>query len=448
MVFGRYRGDEPTESPAIPAPSQVVLPVGIPSPDLLVREGDSVCAGQPLVPPSRILPRHFHLASVSGTVAAFIPHGKGMRAPVSVVLNRSPGDEHCGERFAMPSDPEAARQVLVRSGAVHGCPPDAARWLLQPRAAPVTALLVACFASGPLEPRRLRLAACESSHLREGLALWRSAVGGSPVVLMVAEDEAAAWRAMGAGPGETTVHPCPRRYPAEHPQMLASRHLRHDLPGGSLPLDRGLLVIDLLAVCAAGQVAATGEALRETTVDLVGQGAVRPVTLRARIGTRAADLFKRFVVDPPPLFVGGGLLAGERLGPESPVLPHQGTIVALRAPTRRFLSFMSPAVRRPSWTRAALSSFLPPRSLEARAEVGGELRPCISCGACEEVCPRGISPSHLARLAEGGFVEEMIQYGIDRCIECGLCSYVCPSKIELMAALRRGIEAVAREQVA
>ncbi len=63
--------------------------------------------------------------------------------------------------------------------------------------------------------------------------------------------------------------------------------------------------------------------------------------------------------------------------------------------------------------------------------VRGELRPCISCNFCEEVCPAGIMPYLIHKYLYRDLIEEAEEARLDLCVRCGLCSFVCPSKIEL-----------------
>jgi len=66
-----------------------------------------------------------------------------------------------------------------------------------------------------------------------------------------------------------------------------------------------------------------------------------------------------------------------------------------------------------------------------RTGLSGELRPCVSCGQCVDVCPARIMPNVLHKAIYAKDLERVIDLRADLCIECGLCSYVCPSKIDL-----------------
>ena len=59
-------------------------------------------------------------------------------------------------------------------------------------------------------------------------------------------------------------------------------------------------------------------------------------------------------------------------------------------------------------------------------------RPCIRCGACDQVCPVGLLPQQLFYFREAEIEEKLVQHGLFDCIECGCCEYVCPSHISLV----------------
>ena len=80
--------------------------------------------------------------------------------------------------------------------------------------------------------------------------------------------------------------------------------------------------------------------------------------------------------------------------------------------------------------------------------IRGELRPCVSCNFCEEVCPAGIIPHRLHKLIYQDDIDEIERSRVDLCIECGLCSFVCPSKIELTHEFQQAKQAILKEKAA
>ena len=75
----------------------------------------------------------------------------------------------------------------------------------------------------------------------------------------------------------------------------------------------------------------------------------------------------------------------------------------------------------------------------------GELRACINCGYCDDVCAVDILPQFALKSTLAGEVEESLAHGLLDCVGCGLCTYVCPSKIDVCAVLRRAREAYYKE---
>lgn len=61
---------------------------------------------------------------------------------------------------------------------------------------------------------------------------------------------------------------------------------------------------------------------------------------------------------------------------------------------------------------------------------------CIRCGRCVEVCPMGLEPYRLNRLALLEDYDAFVDEGGMDCIECGSCSYTCPSMRYLVQSLR------------
>jgi Na+-transporting NADH:ubiquinone oxidoreductase subunit A len=75
----------------------------------------------------------------------------------------------------------------------------------------------------------------------------------------------------------------------------------------------------------------------------------------------------------------------------------------------------------------------------------GEVRACINCGYCAEVCAVDILPQYTLKSILAGEVEETLAHGLLDCVACGLCTYVCPSKIDICASLQKAREAYYKE---
>jgi len=66
----------------------------------------------------------------------------------------------------------------------------------------------------------------------------------------------------------------------------------------------------------------------------------------------------------------------------------------------------------------------------------GELRRCVYCNFCDDICPVNLEPALYWHCHSRGEKRKARKYALDKCIECGLCGYVCPSKLELLQVIR------------
>ncbi|NYT00602.1 MAG: RnfABCDGE type electron transport complex subunit C [Methanocellales archaeon] len=65
-----------------------------------------------------------------------------------------------------------------------------------------------------------------------------------------------------------------------------------------------------------------------------------------------------------------------------------------------------------------------------------EIRPCIDCARCVDVCPKNLLPNFLAISADNARFEFCLKYRLMDCIECGFCANVCPSKIPIVQLIK------------
>ncbi len=66
------------------------------------------------------------------------------------------------------------------------------------------------------------------------------------------------------------------------------------------------------------------------------------------------------------------------------------------------------------------------------------VRNCIRCSKCVSVCPMGLEPYLLAKLATFNLLERLEEEKVMDCIECGSCSFTCPSARPLLDYIRLG----------
>ena len=66
----------------------------------------------------------------------------------------------------------------------------------------------------------------------------------------------------------------------------------------------------------------------------------------------------------------------------------------------------------------------------------GELRRCVYCNYCDDICPVNLEPALYWHCYTRSEKQKARTYALEKCIECGLCSFICPSKLELLKVIK------------
>ena len=237
-----------------------------------------------------------------------------------------------------------------------------------------------------------------------------------------------------------------RKYPVEHDETLVPLLLGRKITHGYSATSVGAVVLDIQAVLQAYEAVVEGKPVIERMVALCGSGLVERPHVKARLGTSLEDVIKGKVnADTSVRFVLNSCLIGQSIPDLSGPIDRTFTTVTalLEENERQFLAFARPGLKRDSYSRTCLAGLFTKSSKMFQKTCGtnvhGELRPCIFCTFCEEVCPAEVIPHLLFHHVEKDIIDEsLLKYEIFDCIECNLCSYVCPSKIPLVQYIKEG----------
>ena len=233
----------------------------------------------------------------------------------------------------------------------------------------------------------------------------------------------------------------PPKYPYDHFTILARRLNLKSIEGpvwsvrteGVLAVDRALTLTKPCTV---------------RIVSIGGVGINLPTHLKVMPGYPLKTIRENYIFEPAARVINGGILTGKILAADALGVDTEcrGITVLRELQEREFFGFMRPGWSRHGYASCFLSSLRTKFTEELATGLRGELRPCIACNFCEEVCPAGIMPYLIHKYLYANLIEEVEQARVDLCVECGLCSYVCPSKIELRKQFIDAKELIAREK--
>ncbi len=333
-------------------------------------------------------------------------------------------------RNAPESRPGAAgRRELVRLGAWQfvsdartGLPAD-------PEATP-SAVIVSTIHLEPFLARGDVQLAGRLSEFARGLTHIQSFLEYEPIYLVVPAIHAPLVRKIREsvrGTAWIELVSVPLRYPFDHFGILA-RHL-----GLKADPERPVWALPVAGVFAFDRALTQARPALERIISLGGPAVDDPAHFRGVVGYPIDEIVDDRLRRAPARILRGGALTGSPVGSDDLGLDAEcsGLTVLAEAADRQFLAFARPGWSRHSYGRTFLSRYCPGPPERLRTALRGELRPCVACGQCVDVCAAGIMPNAIHKYLYGDDIEAAQRLRVDLCVECGLCSYVCPSKIEL-----------------
>lgn len=440
----RLAGRPASRVEVVPEPTVLLLPQRtqrLRFNQVLVKNGQNVHCGEVLA----VDAAHFGvplLAPRAGTVRMRVHRGHILLDDLQAGDGASaPPRDAAGTLECGPYDP--LRQALIARG-VWPFLFDAHTDALPDPAAGADAAIVATTHLEPFAGPRgnVQLAKSLDDFLR-GLDLLNSLVEG-PVYVAVPRAGgqliARLRQHLGDNPRVQVVD-IPMRYPLDHFNVLA-RAL-----GLTARRGRSVWGLRIEGVLAIDQALTAGRPLLERVVALGGSAVREPVHLRVPLGYPLATLLAGRLVEQPHRVIDGGILNGTAVGEHQlGIGVESGGVTVLLEPTRRELwGFVRTGLDRISYSNCFASLFRPRYAEPLTTALRGEHRPCIGCGFCEELCPAGIMPHWIHKLAYQDALEEIDRCGSERCVACGLCSYVCPSKLDLRREILDANAAIRRD---
>lgn len=200
------------------------------------------------------------------------------------------------------------------------------------------------------------------------------------------------------------------KYPQGAEKMLIKRILGREVPQKGLPLDVGVVVLNVSTVLAIYQAVVKGLPLIERVITVGGEDLNKPGNYLVKIGTSFKDIIdycfgleKKEFLKEYQLKMGGPLMGISQLSLDTSVIKGTTGLTVLR---------------------------------KYPLEVSPE-RDCIKCGRCVEVCPVELYPLYYAFYGKRGEWAKAVEYKVEDCIECGCCEYICSSKISLLSFIKK-----------
>ncbi len=396
----------------LPLPKEIVLPmsmhIGAPAKPV-VKAGDQVAVGQLVGEAAGFVSSPVY-SSVSGKVKSVGDFITSAGQKTTAITIESDGQQTLWEGLKPPAvtNLDEFLQAVRDSGVVGlgGAGFPTAVKLTVKELDKVDYILINGAECEPYITSDTRTMLDETDFVAEGIGLLRKFFG-KKIVIGIEKNKPEPIRVMKDLTAKTEgveVFELPGLYPQGGEKVLIYSITGRIVPEGKLPLDVGVVVLNVTTLAAIARYVKTGMPLIEKCVTVDGSAVKEPKNVIAPIGAPIKDLFEFC----------GGLEGAEKIlygGPMMGIAVPDDSVPVLKN-TNDVLAFNKKDAALPEET------------------------PCIRCGRCVKACPMKLMPLNIETAYQLKKPELLETYKVNLCMECGCCAFVCPAKRRLVQVMK------------
>jgi NADH:ubiquinone oxidoreductase, Na(+)-translocating, A subunit len=407
---------------------------------LLVREGDAVLAGSPLLCDKRD-PRVRFCSPVNGRVARIERGERRHIDRVVVECDAKDNLEYKDFGAALPST--LSRDDIIAKMLQAGVWPMVRQRPFNIVASPDVrprAVFISAFDTAPLAPDLDFAIKDDGESFQVGIDVLRMLTDGGVHLGVNAKypPNIAFEEARGV-----TLH----RFSGIHPVGNVGIQIHH-----VAPVAKGEVVWTLhpLDVVVIGRLFSTGHYDARRIVAVTGSRVAKPRYYLSMVGMPMRTLLEGQLQDPEEKLriISGNVLTGTKVGLNDGLrfYHHQVTVIP-EGNHYEFMGWAMPGFRKLSASRLFTAFLCPHREYDLDTNLHGGRRAFVVNGQYERVFPMRIYPVQLIKAILAGAIEEMEDLGIYEVAEedFALCDFVCTSKIEAQSIVREGLNRMVKE---
>ena len=406
----------------------IILPVsqhiGAPS-EIIVREGQEVVRGQLLARANGYVSVPLH-APVSGTIRKIrnVPTISGKMSQ-GIYLEAFPASsQEVMEGEAIDLEKATPEEILngIQNAGIVGLGGAAFPThvkLKVPEGKHCEVLMLNGIECEPYLTTDHRVMLEQGEDIFMGIRYLLKATGAERVIIGIEankKDAAAHLEKMIPDDLPVAVKVVPVKYPQGSEKMLITSVLRREVPSGGLPIDVGVVVVNVATTAEIGRLLPNGRGIQERVVTITGPGVKKKGNYLIPIGTPLRYVLEHVGADEQisEVYMGGPMMG----------VAISNMDISIVKGTSGIVVFTPKEIKR-----------------------SDKVYPCIKCGACVDACPLSLNPSKLGILAKFEAYDQMAEdYNLMDCFECGSCTYVCPSHIPLVQYFRMSKRIVRKRQ--
>ncbi|UZD20934.1 Na(+)-translocating NADH-quinone reductase subunit A [Algoriphagus halophytocola] len=408
--------------------------IGLQRPKVLVKEGDTVKAGTPILI-DKAMDQVIYVAPVSGEIVE-VKRGDRRKLLEIRILADSTITHEQSEKLDLAS---LDREALVAKLAASGVWPNIIQRpygiVANPEDTPKS-IFVSAFDTHPLAPDYAFTLKGQEQYLQAGFDVLAKLTSGK-VHLNV--DGAKAVPSIFSAIKGVQLN----KFEGPHPAGNVGVQIHH-----LDPINKGEIAwtVNPQGVAQIGKFALEGVYDAAKVIAVTGSELTKPAYVKTYLGACVSSFVKGNLNSGHVRVISGNVLTGEKIALEGFLGYYHNQITVIpEGDYYEFMGWAKPSTRLSFHRALGLLSFLSPKKehvLDSNAR--GEERAFVQTGVFESVTPMDILPVYLLKAIMANDFDEMEELGIYEIIEedLALCEFVDVSKHPVQELVRKGIELI------
>ncbi|BBE31653.1 electron transport complex subunit C [Tepiditoga spiralis] len=401
----------------LPLPEKVYVytahSIGAPAKPI-VEVGDKVKTGQKIAEAGGFISANLH-SPVTGTVVEFtklVNAASGLKSDV-IVIEREGEDqwellEKTDDHTKLKPEEIVARVKEAGIVGLGGAMFPSHVKLSIPKGKKAESLIINAAECEPYITIDYRMMLEKTSEVLKGIEIIMHTIGVEKAYVGIEDNKSKAISHMKEAVKNSSIEivPLKTKYPQGAEKQLINAVTGKEVPSGGLPIDIGAVVFNVSTAYAIYDAIYNGKALVESGISLTGEGVKKPGNFWFRVGTKVSELLDYV-----------GIIEEDKI---DRVL-YGGPMMGISLPDTELPTFKG------NNAITVMTKDVAPNK---------ETMPCIRCSSCVSVCPIGLQPYLMKKLADTRKYDDLTNNNLMDCIECGACSYTCPSGIDLTKSFK------------
>ncbi len=421
-----------------PAETYAIKPtdfVGMDRPKVLVKEGDNVKAGTPVMI-DKLVENVMYSSPVSGEIAEVVRGAKRKILEVRILADKDvsfePFDKHDDVKGISK---KAATDQMTKGGVWPNIIQRPFGVVADPSSSPKN-IFVSAFDTHPLAPDMNYTLEGQKKYFDAGIVILGKLTEGKVHVNLNSSDSSGLFKTAGAQSNT---------FSGPHPVGNVGVQIHH-----LAPVNKGEIAwaVHPYGVVQIGKLFLEGRYDASKVVALTGSEVKEPKYYKTYTGTAINKMIDGTIKDGHVRYVSGNVLTGNQVSPTGYLgFYHNQLTVIPEGDYYELFGWILPTANRLSFHRSfGLLSFLGGKKKEFVLDTNnrGGHRAFVQTGAFEKVIPMDILPTHLLKAVLAEDFDDMEGLGIYEVIEedLALCEFIDVSKNDVQAILREGLDLV------